>query len=75
MERFLLTAIALLFQKTPDGVNAYRKIQIFDDFYTSDIRLGVQKSQDVPPFRFCDFGLAAPKICPGLIASGFFSAL
>lgn len=73
MERFLLAAVSLLLQKTPDCIDTHGKIQRFDDLQTSDIGLFAYEGYDVLMVGLREFGLLSTKARLCFIASGFVS--
>ena len=74
VKRFLLTTISLLLKKTPNGINAYRKIQCFYNLQAGNIRLFFHKCKDILLVRIRKFWLLAAEIGLSFIISGFISA-
>ena len=73
MERFLLAAISLLLQKSPDCVDTHGKIQCFNNLQTGDIGLFADEGCDVLTIDLREFGLLSTKARLCFIASSFVS--
>ena len=74
VKRFLLTTISLLLKKTPNGINAYRKIQCFYNLQAGNIRLFFHKCKDILWVRIRELWLLAAEIGLSFIIFGFISA-
>ena len=62
VKRFLLTTISLLLKKTPNGINAYRKIQCFYNLQAGNIRLFFYKRKDTLLVCIREFWLLTAEI-------------
>lgn len=74
VKRFLLTTISLLLKKTPNGINAYRKIQCFYNLQAGNIRLFFHKRKDTLWVCIRELWLLAAEIGLSFITPGFISA-
>lgn len=75
MKRFFLPAVSCFLKKTPDGINADRQIQRFNDLQTSDNRLFFQKRKDVLMICIGQFWLLSTEIRLSFVAARFVPTL